>query len=143
MSSPAPADPAPDSNPPAATREEPGATREEPGPAAIPPPPATATPPPAAEAEGDSGLLPPAHWTELAQRQEEQDDNDSAFGDAASSTDSINSSILEYRTIHGRTYHSATVPGDGDAQYWGSNDNKQNESMDIKSVPLLLSACVP
>lgn len=134
MSSPAPADPAPaDLNPPAATREEPG-------PAATPPP-ATATPPPAAEAEDDSGLLPPAHWTELAQRQEEQDDNDSAFGDAASSTDSINSSILEYRNIHGRTYHSATVPGDGDAQYWGSNDNKQNESMDIKSVPLLLSAC--
>lgn len=64
----------------------------------------------------DHGLLPPGHWTDLAQRQEDEDDGDSAFGDAASSTDSITSSILEYRTIHGRTYHSDSVPGD--AQYW-------------------------
>lgn len=50
------------------------------------------------------------------QRPDFEDDEDSAFGDAVSSTDSITSSILEYRTIHGRTYHSDSVPGN--AQYW-------------------------
>lgn len=51
-----------------------------------------------------------------AQQQELEDDDDSAFGDVASSTDSITSSILEYRTIHGRTYHSNAVSST--AQYW-------------------------
>ncbi|ROW16613.1 hypothetical protein VPNG_01615 [Cytospora leucostoma] len=82
------------------------------------------------EATHAIGLLPPTHWTELAEQQNLDDDNDSAFGDTASSTDSITSSILEYRTIHGRTYHSENVPGN--AQYWGSNDEIQNEAMDIK-----------
>lgn len=44
-----------------------------------------------------------------------QDDLDSALGeDAASSTASISSSILQYRTINGRTYHSDR----GSNQYW-------------------------
>ncbi|KUI55877.1 Phosphoethanolamine N-methyltransferase 3 [Cytospora mali] len=77
-----------------------------------------------------TGLLPPTHWTDLAEQQNLDDDHDSAFGDTASSTESITSSILEYRTIHGRTYHSENVPGN--AQYWGSNDEIQNEAMDIK-----------
>lgn len=43
------------------------------------------------------------------------DDADSAVGDdVASSTESISSSILHYRTIHGRTYHSER----GNAEYW-------------------------
>ncbi len=43
------------------------------------------------------------------------DDTDSALGDdAASSTASISSTILQYRTINGRTYHSER----GNAQYW-------------------------
>lgn len=43
------------------------------------------------------------------------DDGDSALGDdIESSTASINSSILEYRTIRGRTYHSDR----GNAFYW-------------------------
>lgn len=42
-------------------------------------------------------------------------DADSALGpDAESSTASITSSILQYRTIHGRTYHSER----GNAFYW-------------------------
>ncbi|KAL2672927.1 hypothetical protein Neosp_013645 [[Neocosmospora] mangrovei] len=42
-------------------------------------------------------------------------DGDSALGpDAESSTASITSSILQYRTIHGRTYHSER----GNAFYW-------------------------
>lgn len=97
--------------------------------------PAAPVPAPPAQPEGSgdttqsTGLLPPTHWTQLAEQQNLDDDNDSAFGDTASSTDSITSSILEYRTIHGRTYHSENVPGN--AQYWGSNDEMQNEAMDI------------
>ena len=42
-------------------------------------------------------------------------DGDSALGvDDGSSMTSIMSSILNYRTLHGRTYHSET----GNAQYW-------------------------
>lgn len=110
--------------------DTPAAATDEAGPAA----PTSTTPAPGGGGgdgdDDDTGLLPPRHWTDLAQRQDDDDDGDSAFGDVASSTDSITSSILEYRTIHGRTYHSDAVPGD--AQYWGSNDNQQNESMDIK-----------
>ncbi|KAM5380078.1 hypothetical protein ACJZ2D_003725 [Fusarium nematophilum] len=55
-------------------------------------------------------------------------DADSALGpDAESSTASITSSILQYRTIQGRTYHSER----GNAFYWGSNDEAQSEAMDI------------
>ncbi|RMJ07835.1 hypothetical protein BHE90_015994 [Fusarium euwallaceae] len=56
--------------------------------------------------------------------------DDSAFlldEDNASSTASISSSILEYRTIHGRTFHSEKH----NAQYFTPNDEKQNESLDI------------
>ncbi|KAF4458773.1 methyltransferase [Fusarium albosuccineum] len=35
--------------------------------------------------------------------------------------------LAAYRTINGRTFHSEN----GSAQYWASNDEKQNESMDI------------
>ncbi|KAH7006931.1 S-adenosyl-L-methionine-dependent methyltransferase [Ilyonectria destructans] len=59
---------------------------------------------------------------------ESDDDADSALGpDAESSTASITSSILRYRTIQGRTYHSDR----GNAFYWGSNDEAQSEAMDI------------
>lgn len=45
----------------------------------------------------------------------QDDDTDSTLGDdAASSTASISSSILQYRTINGRTYHSDR----GNSQYW-------------------------
>lgn len=47
--------------------------------------------------------------------QVEDNDADSAVGvDSESSTASITSSILHYRTIHGRSFHSEQ----GDAQYW-------------------------
>ncbi|CVK98103.1 related to TAM domain methyltransferase [Fusarium mangiferae] len=55
-------------------------------------------------------------------------DADSAIGeDRADSTASITSSILRYRTIRGRTYHSER----GDAFYWGANDQSQNDAMDV------------
>ncbi|OTA97732.1 hypothetical protein M434DRAFT_391659 [Hypoxylon sp. CO27-5] len=56
------------------------------------------------------------------------DDNDSALGDdAASSTNSITASILEYRTIKGRTYHSEKH----ESKYFAPNDEQQMHSQDI------------
>ena len=91
-----------------------------------------------------AGILPPHHWTAhvcgrghgLFQTTpspahasqdaradadaDHDDDGDSALGDDdADSTASLTSSILRYRSIHGRTYHSER----GNAQYWyGSSD---------------------
>lgn len=81
----------------------------------------------------------------------ECDDNaDLAVDDKQSSTASISSSIIEYRTIQGRTFHSNR----GNAQYWsvsgldlcgdtstyhesrGANDERQNEALDIAYDPL-------
>ncbi|KAJ4385517.1 hypothetical protein N0V93_009946 [Gnomoniopsis smithogilvyi] len=84
------------------------------------------------------GLLPPSHWTQLAEDQRLENDNDSAFGDTASSTDSITSSILEYREIHGRTYHSDAFGAS--ASYWGSNDDKQIQALDINHLFLTMCA---
>lgn len=46
---------------------------------------------------------------------EEDDDTDSTYGDTSSSTASLSASIFEYRTIHGRTYHSDK---NTNAEYW-------------------------
>ncbi|ENH64805.1 hypothetical protein FOC1_g10005570 [Fusarium oxysporum f. sp. cubense race 1] len=55
-------------------------------------------------------------------------DLDSALGsNVADSTYSLSSSIFEYRTLHGRTYHSDR----GTAQYWASNDDQASQSLDI------------
>ncbi|KAK5653706.1 hypothetical protein OQA88_8737 [Cercophora sp. LCS_1] len=63
-------------------------------------------------------------------------DADSALGeDVAESTASLTSSILRYRTIHGRTYHSER----GNAQYWGSNDERQSDALDINHHALTLA----
>ncbi|KAK0611258.1 S-adenosyl-L-methionine-dependent methyltransferase [Immersiella caudata] len=94
------------------------------------PSPAAAGSPPTAEAA--TGILPATHWA----GQEIVDDGDSALGaDAASSTASLATSILEYRTVHGRTFHSDRVT---DHQYWGPNDEKQSESADLIHHTLLL-----
>ncbi|KAI3574063.1 hypothetical protein IWW34DRAFT_753230 [Fusarium oxysporum f. sp. albedinis] len=61
-------------------------------------------------------------------RRQSPDGSDSTFdGDTASSTASVSSSILEYRTIQGRTYHSEKH----DTQYFTPNDDRQSESLDI------------
>lgn len=64
------------------------------------------------------------------------DDADSAV-DAGSvlSTESLTSSILEYRELHGRTYANAKT---GD--YWGPNDERQSEGLDLihNALTLLL-----
>ncbi|KAI1324669.1 S-adenosyl-L-methionine-dependent methyltransferase [Xylariaceae sp. FL0255] len=75
-----------------------------------------------------STILPASHWAEREHPELEDDDTDSAYGgDNASSTASLSASILEYRTLHGRTFHSER----GNAQSWNPNDAQHDESMDI------------
>ncbi|KAK3947035.1 S-adenosyl-L-methionine-dependent methyltransferase [Pseudoneurospora amorphoporcata] len=77
-------------------------------------------------------LLSGAHWGE----QEVDDDNDSILGsDAESSTASISSSIMQYRNVLGRTYHSDLVT---DGEYWGPNDDKANEMLDIIHATMVM-----
>ncbi|KAK7433047.1 hypothetical protein QQZ08_000520 [Neonectria magnoliae] len=99
-------------------------------------PAARATAPKVEVAANESGFLPPQHWARVAEVSElaAEDDGDSSLGDSSESTASISSSILNYRTIHGRTYHKDI----GNAQYWGTNDERQNESMDINHHVLTL-----
>ncbi|RKL31389.1 hypothetical protein BFJ72_g11023 [Fusarium proliferatum] len=77
----------------------------------------TSTEPPTAEnpAQPAEDFHNPNHWATLNEEDAPGDDDaDSAVGDdVASSTESISSSILHYRTIHGRTYHSER----GNAEY--------------------------
>ncbi|KAF5976091.1 methyltransferase [Fusarium coicis] len=88
---------------------------------------------PPAEAGGDAStaaqpLHPVTHWEQLNEQEEaENNDADSIISNPAESTASMTSSILSYRTIQGRTFHSER----GNAQYWAANDEQQNESMDI------------
>ncbi|KAI1275442.1 S-adenosyl-L-methionine-dependent methyltransferase [Xylaria sp. FL0933] len=78
--------------------------------------------------------IPDTHWTQPVHDNPDNDDDeegfddgDSALGDdAASTTASLSASILEYRTFHGRTYHSLQ----GTADHWTPNDDAHLESMD-------------
>lgn len=78
------------------------------------------------------GFLPPEHWQLAAEEplfsgENDGDDSDSYLGSLSDSTASLTSSVLAYRTIHGRTYHSER----GNAQYWGSNDEAQKDNQDL------------
>ncbi|KAK0745700.1 S-adenosyl-L-methionine-dependent methyltransferase [Schizothecium vesticola] len=60
---------------------------------------------------------------------DEDDDTDTSYGDdASSSTASLSASIFEYRTIHGRTYHSDK---NTNAEYWTPNDDRMANAEDI------------
>ncbi|KAJ0140953.1 putative membrane protein [Fusarium oxysporum f. sp. albedinis] len=87
---------------------------------------AGSTPPRVDPAE--SGLLPPEHWSQLPEEENTAEDGDSAVLDNASSTASLTSSILQYRTINGRAYQSER----GNPEYWGPIDDTGQEAMDIK-----------
>ncbi|KAI8666768.1 hypothetical protein NCS57_00903500 [Fusarium keratoplasticum] len=64
-----------------------------------------------------------------AEEHEEIGDNDSALGDdAASSTASMRSSILQYRTENGRTYHSFRES----INYVLPNDSSEQERLDLQ-----------
>ncbi|CCE32550.1 uncharacterized protein CPUR_06410 [Claviceps purpurea 20.1] len=56
-----------------------------------------------------------------------QNDTDSVLSEAQSSTASISSTILEYRKLHGRTYHSDKFT----TTYFIPNDEQQLESLDL------------
>ncbi|KAI1502024.1 S-adenosyl-L-methionine-dependent methyltransferase [Biscogniauxia marginata] len=102
------------------------------------------TPPAAMSAAAASSPLPPGQQQQHQQpeepaliaavvpeeelAEEDNDDGDSALGsDAASSTNSISASIMEYRTIQGRTYHSERH----NSSYFTPNDEQQLQSQDL------------
>ncbi|KAJ4247418.1 hypothetical protein NW762_013093 [Fusarium torreyae] len=74
----------------------------------------TSPSPPRANPDIDTNLLPPGYWAQLDEGGDDRGDADSTVSDNASSTASLTSSILEYRTIHGRSYQSDR----GNADYW-------------------------
>ncbi|KAH8894492.1 methyltransferase type 11 [Thozetella sp. PMI_491] len=69
-------------------------------------------------------ILPPEHW---AQASPGDINSPARMEENPSSGISLSESIKTYRTIHGRTYHSEI----GNSQYWGSNDDRQSDSLDI------------
>ncbi|RBQ79614.1 hypothetical protein FVER14953_21189 [Fusarium verticillioides] len=84
---------------------------------------------------GDTGILEPTHWQQLAEEENADDDAHSLSEESlASSTDSVSSSIFEYRKLHGRTYHREI----GSSQYWAANDERQSELLDINHHCLTL-----
>ncbi|KAF4992941.1 hypothetical protein FDECE_13556 [Fusarium decemcellulare] len=92
-----------------------------------PSPAAPAATSPVEAPQQSTAILPPEHWQQTEIDPSDNDDADSGLQEGESSTASITSSILKYRTILGRTFHSEQ----GDAHYWGANDERQNEAMDI------------
>lgn len=78
-----------------------------------------------------TGILPASHWAPIEQV---LDDGDSGYSDQQSSTASLSSSILNYRTLHGRTYHSDI----GKAESWEPNDAQHVWAMDIHHHMCLL-----
>ncbi|KAH9908964.1 S-adenosyl-L-methionine-dependent methyltransferase [Xylariomycetidae sp. FL2044] len=96
----------------------------------------------ATAATGPSAAAAPvAHveqWEREAEDDTRNDDADSAVGsDVVSSTASLSTSILNYRTISGRRYHAERS---NNTQYWASNDDTQNEALDI--IHYLLTVCL-
>ncbi|PWY94923.1 methyltransferase family protein [Aspergillus sclerotioniger CBS 115572] len=72
--------------------------------------------------------LVPAHGGDFSDSDEaEREDEFSDYAeDFASDTTSLNSEITAYRFENGRRYHAYK-----DGAYWGPNDEKQNEQLDI------------
>ncbi|KAI0476548.1 S-adenosyl-L-methionine-dependent methyltransferase [Xylariaceae sp. FL0804] len=90
----------------------------------------TPEPTPALAAAAATGPTTVPPWTSPQEADDGFDDGDadSALGDdTASTTASLSASILDYRTHHGRTYHSVQ----GTAEHWAPNDEAHLESMDI------------
>jgi len=88
----------------------------------------------AEQTTADTGILPATHWSEAF----DNEDSKSILSEAESSTASLTSSIFAYRTLHGRRYHSDRGES---SQYWGANDDRQNEALDIKyCLPYIYSS---
>ncbi|KAF7548443.1 hypothetical protein G7Z17_g7059 [Cylindrodendrum hubeiense] len=83
---------------------------------------------PAQATSPDGGAGSPPNDLIPGENEDVRDDGDSSLGtDAESSTASMSASILEYRQIQGRTFHSDRFTVD----YAFPNDQKQLESVDI------------
>ncbi|KAH8177943.1 methyltransferase domain-containing protein [Sarocladium implicatum] len=53
----------------------------------------------------------------------------------ASSTMSLTDSVREFRKFHGRTFHNFKT----ESEYWGPNDDRQNDHLDLNHEMLLLA----
>lgn len=73
---------------------------------------------------------------EHEQSEPEEDDGDSAFdeGSILSETSSLSEDITRYRYEHNRRYHAFRA-----GEYWGPNDEKQNNQLDIAHHLYLLT----
>jgi hypothetical protein len=60
-------------------------------------------------------------------------DSDSSYSKSTGVTDteSLKSSIMEYKWVHGRRFHAY-----GDGTYWGANDDRQQEAEDLMQVTI-------
>ncbi|KAG7106688.1 Secondary metabolism regulator LAE1 like protein [Verticillium longisporum] len=76
-----------------------------------------------AASDVDDNILPGRHW--IAQAENDADSFVDSVGDET--TASLRSSIRNYREINGRTYHGEV----GQAEYWGPNDDRAQEGLDI------------
>ncbi|PCD36595.1 hypothetical protein FGRA07_07599 [Fusarium graminearum] len=63
-------------------------------------------------------------------------DSDSSYTKSIEVTDteSLKSSIIEYKWVHGRRFHAY-----GDGTYWGANDDRQQEAEDLMQVTISTS----
>lgn len=59
--------------------------------------------------------------------EDSEDDGASTISSFVSTTASLSSSIYEYRTIHGRTYHGDV----GNAESWQPNDKRHADALEI------------
>ncbi|UNI20894.1 hypothetical protein JDV02_006943 [Purpureocillium takamizusanense] len=92
------------------------------------PPPNRTSPTPAPEADPSSPSPEPPINTQIPFN-DHDDDADSAIdddGSVYSSTASLSESIFDYRSIHGRTFQNSKT-----TEYWGPNDDRQNNGLDI------------
>ncbi|EWZ31415.1 hypothetical protein FOCG_08515 [Fusarium oxysporum f. sp. radicis-lycopersici 26381] len=67
--------------------------------------------------------------TQIPYNEDDADDQDSTYdddGSIASSTASLSESIFDYRSLHGRTFQNSKT-----TEYWGPNDERQNNGLDI------------
>ncbi|KAJ4395751.1 hypothetical protein N0V85_006446 [Neurospora sp. IMI 360204] len=79
------------------------------------------------EEQAAVGILPASHWQQQSTVEDPNDDSASSIGSFMSSTASLSSTIFQYRTIHGRTYHGEI----GNAESWEPNDERHNEALDL------------
>ncbi|KAA8630562.1 hypothetical protein SMACR_08784 [Sordaria macrospora] len=79
-----------------------------------------------AEEIREAGILPGTHWTQQP-IEHVKEDGASTIGSISSTTASLSSTIFQYRTLHGRTYHGDV----GTAESWEPNDQRHVDAMEL------------